>query len=104
VVADLPESFPLPAASLRLVLRNLIANAIAAGAERIQVTELSSPTDKTIVVDDNGVGPDSDDGYRGGSGIGLSLMRRLAGRHGGSIELSARPSGGTRAVLSVPAR
>jgi len=102
VVADLPESFPLPSPLLRLLLRNLIANSIAAGAQRIQVTELASTTGKTLAVDDDGVGPDADAGYRGGSGIGLSLMRRLAGRHGGSIELERGPLGGTRATVSVP--
>jgi signal transduction histidine kinase len=102
VVADLPESFPLPGVALRVMLRNLIANGIAAGAQCIEVTDVPSTTGRTLVVDDDGVGLDSDAGYCGGSGIGLGLMRRLAGRHGGSISLTAGPLGGTRVTVCVP--
>ena len=34
-----------------------------------------------------------------GSGLGLSLCRRIAARFGGVLELDARPSGGTRATV-----
>lgn len=37
-----------------------------------------------------------------GSGIGLALARRILESHGGSIDLSNRREGGTRATLSVP--
>src|SRR6266545_5479705 len=38
IVARVTGEFPLPPDALRLVLRNLLANAIAAGAERIHVS------------------------------------------------------------------
>jgi signal transduction histidine kinase len=52
-----------------------------------------------VVVDDEGVGLAAIDRYAGGSGLGLSLSRRIAARFGGVLELEARPTGGTRATL-----
>jgi len=39
----------------------------------------------------------------GGSGLGLSLARRIAGRHGGALELSSPVEGGTLARIVLPA-
>ena len=39
---------------------------------------------------------------RRGSGLGLSLVRDIAGQHGGSVSLANREDGGARAVLRVP--
>jgi signal transduction histidine kinase len=101
--ADLPGRFPLPAATLRLVLRNLVANAIAAGAQHINVSSGWSGDDPVLVVSDDGVGLGATNGYTRGSGLGLGLMRRLAGRFGGKIELTAGLfDNGTHAVLTVP--
>ena len=51
------------------------------------------------MVDDDGFGLADVDSYTAGSGLGLSLCRRIAARFGGVLELAARPSGGTRATL-----
>jgi signal transduction histidine kinase len=100
--ADLPARFPLPAATLRLMLRNLVANAVAAGAQRIEVSGGWSGDAPSLVVSDDGVGLEAS-GYTCGSGLGLGLMRRLAGRFGGTIELTGDLLGnGTQAVLAVP--
>jgi signal transduction histidine kinase len=99
VVADLPPVFPLPHTSLRVVFRNLLANAVAAGAREIHVTALGD--DSTLVVDDDGVGLESAGAYASGSGIGFGLIRRLVTRYGGSVELVPRPCGGTRAILAM---
>ena len=48
--------FPIPPDALRLVLRNLLANAVAAGAERIHVSALAAGDQRILVVDDDGVG------------------------------------------------
>ncbi len=52
-----------------------------------------------LLVDDDGVGLAEVDRYAAGSGLGLSLCRRIAARFGGVLELAPRPSGGTRATL-----
>src|SRR5262249_23106211 len=103
VASGLPIRFPLPAAALRLILRNLVANAVAARARRVEVSAAPVTGDPAIVVADDGIGLGASDGYTSGSGIGLGLMRRLAARFGGSLRLEPRPGGrGASATLSIP--
>jgi signal transduction histidine kinase len=93
--------FPLPHAVLSLVLRNLLANSIAAGAGNVHISVLAGGERRLLVVDDDGVGLESHDGYATGDQLGLALCRRLVARFGGVIELKPRPAGGTRAVISI---
>lgn len=101
VVSRLPERFPLPPAALRLVLRNFLRNAVAAGAGRIVVWGAAVPARSTLVVDDDGVGLDASS-YAVGERLGLNLCERLLARLGGDLELRSRASGGTRASVTVP--
>src|SRR5262249_9964334 len=101
ITADVSTTLPLPPAPLRIILRNLLSNAVAAGAAPVHVTATRSPSGARLDVDDDGVGLEAADGYAAGSGIGLSLSRRIAARFGGALELSARPCGGTRATLDL---
>jgi signal transduction histidine kinase len=102
VVADESGRFPLPPRSLSVILRNLLANAAAAKAHRVDVFTTHRRGRWSLVVDDDGVGLGaSDDEYAHGSGIGLELCRRIAGRNGGRLELLPRHAGGTRAILTM---
>jgi signal transduction histidine kinase len=101
VITSATGVFPLPRAALGLVLRNLLANAIAAGAGNIHISNLAGGERRLLIVDDDGVGLDSHDGYATGDQLGLALCRRLVARFGGVIELKPRPAGGTRAVISI---
>jgi signal transduction histidine kinase len=102
VTTDLQATVPLPPPQLRVILRNLLSNAIAAGAHHVQVATIQSARSWQLVVDDDGVGLAEADRYASGSGLGLSLSRRIAGRFGGILELTPRPFGGTRAILEFP--
>ena len=101
VSGDLTTTFPLPCAPLRVILRNLLRNAVAAGARHVHVAAAQSRGSWQLVVEDDGVGLDGVESYASGTGIGLSLCRRIASRYGGALELNPRLPGGTRATLVV---
>jgi signal transduction histidine kinase len=102
VTACLPSTLPLPHTALRVILRNLIGNAVAAGARAVRVSATRSPGTWLLVVQDDGTGL-SDHRQGAGSGLGLRLCRRIAHRYGGSLGLEPVPSGGTQARLQLKA-
>jgi signal transduction histidine kinase len=99
VVAQLPPTLPIPPAALRLLLRNLIGNAVSAGSKHIRVSAVSVEGRWTLLVDDDGIGLEAPNRYATGSRLGFNLCRRLVARFGGALELKPRARGGTRAAL-----
>jgi signal transduction histidine kinase len=99
ITADLATALPLPPEPLRVVLRNLLSNAVAADARRVHVTAERTSCSFRLLVDDDGAGLADVDRYATGSGLGLTLCRRIASRFGGRLELTPHPSGGTRATV-----
>ena len=99
IVTSVTGEFPIPPDALRLVLRNLLANAISAGAGRIHVSALARGDQRILVVDDDGVGLASPDSYATGAQLGLRMCRRLVERCGCALELRPRAVRGTRAVI-----
>ncbi len=106
--------------ALQLALRNLLANAIDfspdGGAIEMQL-EKRDDGSVVCIVEDQGPGiPDyakdrlferfyslrNEFTGRKGSGLGLCFVREAAELHGGTIELSNRPSEGVRAELTLP--
>src|SRR3954452_4041402 len=99
IITSVTGHMPIPAAALRFVLRNLLANAVAAGARTIHVSALVRGDRHVLAVTDNGVGLGSTGEYGSGSQLGVALCRRLLARFGGSLVLKRRSSIGTRAVI-----
>jgi signal transduction histidine kinase len=100
---------------LRQVLTNLVENAVFAAAPRGVVGVRGRPgPDGTVelVVDDTGAGVDPVTRRRlfeplittkaRGIGLGLSLVKRIVERHGGTIAYDDRPGGGARFTLRLP--
>ncbi|MFH9215530.1 sensor histidine kinase [Streptomyces globisporus] len=125
VCAELPESGPRPrlrleesvteadAALVRVAVRNLLDNAVRHGRA------VDAPDGAELVVTvrgpevwvaDRGPGVDPDrlpelmerfSSPGGGTGIGLSLVRRIAEVHRGNLTVWARPGGGAEFVLRL---
>jgi signal transduction histidine kinase len=103
---------------LRRALRNLLENAHRYGGGDITVHTERAGTQALVRVSDRG--PGVPEGLRervfeafyrmpghaekaGGVGLGLSLVKQIAERHGGSVRCEAREGGGSCFVLSLPA-
>ena len=102
---------------LRRALRNLLENARRYGGDEVSVITGRSARQATVRVCDRGPGvPESlrqrifEPFYRlpghaektGGVGLGLSLVKQIAERHGGSVRCEAREGGGSCFVLEIP--
>jgi two-component system, OmpR family, sensor histidine kinase SenX3 len=105
-------------------VQNLVGNAIKyAGGDRwvrVAVTAHDSPRREVrIAVEDHGAGLDPDEQrlvfepfFRGkaavanqikGSGLGLSLVRRISDAHGGRVDVVSAPGHGSTFTISLPA-
>ncbi|HET7728754.1 MAG TPA: ATP-binding protein [Usitatibacter sp.] len=105
------------AVALRALLQNLVDNAIRytpAGAVTVRVRRQGAAA--ILEVEDTGPGIPAaerervfDRFYRGesaaegGTGLGLAIVRRIAQRHGGTVELLDAPGGGLLARATLPA-
>jgi signal transduction histidine kinase len=111
------ERLPVEAvpAALRSALANLIVNAAEAspGGSSVEVRVFSDGSDGVVTVEDRGPGLPEDVRRKlyaphvttkiGGSGMGLFLARQMiVGMHGGSLAVTDREGGGTRAEVRVP--
>ena len=114
----LPD-LPIDAGLMRQVFVNLIGNALkftrSAAAPRIEVRAEAQAGQWLFSVTDNGVGFNAqrtDELFMPfgrlhgsqfeGSGIGLTIVRRIVERHGGRVWAENRPEGGARFCFTLP--
>jgi signal transduction histidine kinase len=128
VAVDVPRDLPpvvADAAALRRAVQNLVQNAArhAAAGRWIGISAAASGAGSAarvrLTVRDRGPGIAPADQarlfqpfFRGqkaiaagikGSGLGLSLVKRIAESHGGSVEVETAPGAGTAVTLVLPA-
>ena len=115
---DAPDSVPVRgnATLLGMLLRNLVANALRHGAPPVLVQLACEDHRVTLRVRDAGTGVEPADLERlgerffrgdsaagGGSGLGLSIVRRIAELHDATLEFAPGPDGrGFEVRVSLP--
>jgi signal transduction histidine kinase len=123
LAVELPEKLPpvnIDPRRIGEVLRNLLENAVAHTGKGDTVTVAARQLDRLVEigVTDTGEGIPAKDlpniferFYRvdksrtratGGSGLGLTIARRLVEAHGGKIEVQSEPGEGSRFSFTVP--
>jgi len=113
-VADgIPEMW-VDADKLDQVLGNLLENAVRHGSGTVTIVVEPAGDGASVTVTDEGEGiPDEQrdrvftrfwrSGRRGGTGLGLYIVRGLVEAHGGQIEVGSAPGGGARFRFVLPA-
>lgn len=115
IASPLPEVWADPD-RLEQVLSNLVGNAVRHGAGVIDLVVSADPDGDgvAVVVDDEGEGIPAEHigvvftkfwrgSRRGGTGLGLYVVRGLVEAHGGRITVGASPAGGARFRFTLPA-
>ncbi len=104
---------------LGLVLRNLVDNAVrhARSAVRVSLSTAGGWVEFAVEDDGSGIAPSDrervfdrfvrlDEGRardEGGAGLGLSIVREIVDRHGGTVTVADASSGGARFTVRLPA-
>jgi signal transduction histidine kinase len=119
-IAELPDGVGDPAL-IRQVLVNLLSNALKFSstrpAARIEVTSREHEGQHAYRIADNGVGFDEAHAHKlfgvfqrlhseesfAGTGIGLSIVKRIIERHGGRVWAEGRPNEGATFSFTLPA-
>lgn len=120
IVSD-PGSIPIPVEQLRLVVRHLLSNSLtfhheSGPAPRIVVSGGIRAEGRYFSITDNGIGIEpahlervqrmfhrlhSQERFPG-LGVGLAIVKKIAVRNGGRLEISSRIGVGTTVTLSFP--
>ncbi|BDQ34374.1 sensor histidine kinase [Pseudodesulfovibrio portus] len=111
------HEFPFDREGLRKVLINLFTNAAEALREsydgEVDVTAYHDPDKGVVVIEvaDNGPGLPKDSSRlfepyytdkKGGTGLGLTIVRSIVSDHGGSVKARAKEPRGTAFVVELP--
>jgi len=113
---DVPEEITCIAdiEQMRMALINLVNNAIEAAGSGGAVIVSGARENGAVVlkVSDNGPGIAAEEAERifepyytkrsGGTGLGLTLVRRIVEEHGGKVSAENLPSGGARFIVTIP--
>ena len=117
---DLPDVYGYPP-FIETIVANLVSNAIkynTSESPRVEIGGRTEPDGKTTFwVSDNGIGIPSEkldrifdimvrlhhreSAFKEGSGLGLSIVRKMVDRHGGTIVVDSSPGSGSKFTVTL---
>lgn len=120
VQPDLPEVYGYPP-FIETIVANLVSNAVKYNTSekpRIEIGARTEPDGRTTFwVGDNGIGIPSEkldrifdimvrlhhreSAFKEGSGLGLSIVKKMVDRHGGTIVVDSEPGKGSRFTVTL---
>jgi two-component system osmolarity sensor histidine kinase EnvZ len=115
-LASVPE-LPLQTMAMRRVVLNLVDNALRYGEKDVGIAVRADNGSVVLEVSDRGPGIPASEverlkrpftrleaarSDRGGAGLGLAIVERVARAHGGNLQLLPRPGGGLLAEIRLP--
>jgi len=125
ITMELHASVPVVAQAdkgeIEIMLNNLVSNAIKYNRDggRVDVTVTGGPAGVTMAVKDTGIGMTKEETAKlfgefvriknaktrniMGSGLGLSILRKLATLYGGDVTVASQPDVGTTFTVRLPA-
>ncbi len=121
IVLNAPEHLPMlgDRSELEIILNNLVSNAVKYNRDngKVTVTLTESPEDVTISVADTGIGMTEEERERLfgefariknektrnilGSGLGLNIVKRIAGLYEGSVTVESTPDAGSTFTVTL---
>jgi len=96
-----PHTLRAPEVWIRMIVSNLIKNAIEADATDITLFCGEKENNLYLVIRDNGTGYDPTQKKPHGSGLGLPITRWLSHRMGGHLTLREGTDGGCEAIVRI---
>jgi len=122
MVVEYHDTVPVNGVRTQLLslVRNLVENGVKYSDEggTVRLSVIGRRDEVEVRVSDEGIGIPEDDHSRvferfyrvdrartrgtGGSGLGLSIVRNVVQRHGGSVELYSREGEGTTVTVRLP--
>jgi two-component system osmolarity sensor histidine kinase EnvZ len=115
-LASVPQ-LPLQTMAMRRVVLNLVDNALRYGEKDVGIAVHADNGSVVLAVSDRGPGIPASEVERlkrpftrleaarsdkGGAGLGLAIVERVARAHGGNLQLLPRPGGGLLAEIRLP--
>jgi len=121
---NFPQTFRTDPSFIRSVLTNLLSNAVKftqEGTIRVELNPLAEPGGVQIIVSDTGAGiepdrlehifeeyqpfsanPEASTEYTKGSGLGLSIVKKIVDALAGRISVESSPGRGTTFTIEIP--
>jgi signal transduction histidine kinase len=122
ILKNFPENayYQADSSEIEIIFNNLISNAVKYNNDngQVEISIIQFPKALTIIVEDNGIGMSKEDSEKlfedfvriknektksiTGSGLGLSITKKIINLYNGAIHVESEPGKGTKFTIELP--